>query len=319
MHRISLSIIQICVDPFLDLIRLLRPRATLWSKVEASARWGLQFQRHDDLLFCWIERGRCELMRPGFAPLLLRADDFVLVRTSMPFSLVSGADVEAIDSEAIITGSGSLATLGDGQHPSTVIRGGKFVFDTANEQLLAGLLPQIACVKATDDSSERVRSLLEMNEAESSAPGPGSEFVIARLVELVLVEILRSKNFAPDHAPTGLLAGLADPITAKALTAIHSQVARPWTAEKLARVCGCSRSAFAARFARVVGSGPIEYLQQWRIALAKDELRRGGRNIGEIALAVGFQSSSAFSTAFTRAVGCSPKRFAERFRATAIP
>lgn len=306
------------MDPFLDLIRLLRPRATLWSKVEANARWGLLFQRHDDLLFCWIERGRCELLRQGFAPLSLEAEDFVLVRTSIPFSLVSDINVEAIDSEEVITGSGGIASLGNGQYPSTVIRGGKFVFDTANEHLLMDLLPQITCVKATENSSERVRSLLMMNEAESRASGPGSEFVIARLMELVLVEILRSKKFAPDNAQTGLLAGLADPITTKALAIIHGQVARPWTTEKLARLCGSSRSAFAARFAKVMGIGPMEYLQQWRIAIAKDELRRGSRNVGEIALAVGFQSSSAFSTAFTRAVGCSPTRFAERFQATVM-
>jgi AraC-like DNA-binding protein len=60
-----------------------------------------------------------------------------------------------------------------------------------------------------------------------------------------------------------------------------------------------------------VGIGPIEYLRQWRIALAKDQLRTGASSIGEIALAIGFQSGSAFSTAFTRAVGCSPKHFAE--------
>lgn len=306
------------MDPFLDVIRLLRPRATLWSKVEASARWGLLFQRHDDLLFCWIERGRCELIRPGFAPLSLQSEDFVLVRTSTPFSLVSDANVDAIDSEAVITESGSVAILGNEQYPATVIRGGRFVFDTDNEHLLTELLPQITCVKATENLSERVRSLLMMNESESSAPRPGSEFVIARLMELVLVEILRSKKFVLDHAQTGLIAGLADPVTAEALAIIHSQVASPWTTEKLARSCGSSRSAFAARFAKVVGIGPIKYLQQWRIAIAKDELRRGGRSISEIALAVGFQSSSAFSTAFTRAVGCSPSRFAERFQATAI-
>lgn len=242
----------------------------------------------------------------------------MLIRTSMSFSLVSEIGVEAIDSEVVITGSGSIANLGDGRPPNTVIRGGKFVFDSANERLLMDLLPQITCVKATENSSERVRSLLIMNEAESSASGPGSEFVIARLMELVLVEILRSKKFEPDNAQTGLLAGLADSITAVALSTIHSQVARPWTTEKLARLCGSSRSAFAARFARVVGVGPMEYLQQWRIAIAKDELRRGSRSIGEIALAVGFQSSSAFSTAFTRAVGCSPRRFAESFLATTM-
>ena len=107
----------------------------------------------------------------------------------------------------------------------------------------------------------------------------------------------------------GLLAGLADPVTAKALTAIHADVAQPWTTAKLARLCGTSRSALGARFSRIVGVGPIEYLQQWRIALAKDALRRSTRTVGEIALDTGFQSGSAFSTAFKRAVGCSPAKY----------
>jgi AraC-like DNA-binding protein len=91
---------------------------------------------------------------------------------------------------------------------------------------------------------------------------------------------------------------------------MHRDVTHDWTVSILARLCGVSRSTLAVRFREIVGMGPIEYLQRWRMALAKDELRRGTKSIGEIALAIGFQSSSAFSTAFTRAVGCSPKRFA---------
>ena len=298
------------MDPFLDLIRLLRPQTTLWAGVEASGRWALAFRRHNDLLFCWVKRGACELTRPGFEPLILRVNDFVLVRTSTPFSLVSDAGVRATDSEAVIARAGSVATLGDGTGPSTALRGGRFVFDAANEQLLTGLLPQIVYVSATTPASEQLRALLAMNEAESSTPGPGSDFVIGRLMELILVEILRSRSFGQDQAQPGLLSGLADAITARALVAMHSNVAQRWTTAKLARLCGTSRSALGARFTRVVGLGPIEYLQQWRIALAKEELRRGTRNIGEIALHVGFQSGSAFSTAFTRTVGCSPSQFA---------
>jgi AraC-like DNA-binding protein len=95
---------------------------------------------------------------------------------------------------------------------------------------------------------------------------------------------------------------------------MHKDVAQGWTVSDLARLCGVSRSTFAARFRKVVGMGPIEYLQHWRIALAKDGLRSGKQTIGEIALAVGFRSSSAFSTAFSRVVGCSSKSFAVSVR-----
>jgi AraC-like DNA-binding protein len=149
-----------------------------------------------------------------------------------------------------------------------------------------------------------------MNETEYQEPRSGSEFFIVRLMELVLVDILRHEGGQVSEMHSGLLAGLADPVTACAITAMHKDVAHAWTVSELAQLCGVSRSNFANRFQKIVGMGPIEYLLHWRMALAKDELRSGTRGIGEIALSVGFQSTSAFSTAFTRAVGCSPKRFA---------
>lgn len=116
-------------------------------------------------------------------------------------------------------------------------------------------------------------------------------------MELILVEILRNEALRLDGGHTGLLAGLADPITARALSRMHKDIAHGWTVADLARFC------------KVVGTSPMEYLLQWRMALAKDELRREERSCGEIATAIGF-GFSAFSTAFTRAMGCSPKRFA---------
>jgi AraC-like DNA-binding protein len=299
------------MDPFLDLIRLLRPRATLWGGIEAAGRWGVSFRKRDDLLFCWLERGECQLTRPLVAPVFLKANDFVLIRTSAPFALTSDPTTEPADSETAVADTGDTRLqLGAGTDCPVTLHGGRFVFDTANEDLLTGLLPSLVHVAAGDTPSSNVRALLTMNETESLHPGPGSEFVIARLMELILVEILRSHAPSVDQDQAGLLAGLADPVTARALSAMHGDVARDWTVASLGRVCGVSRSAFATRFRKIVGTGPIEYLLHWRLALAKDELRTGAKSVGEIAQAIGFQSSSAFSTAFTRAVGCSPKRFA---------
>jgi AraC-like DNA-binding protein len=157
-----------------------------------------------------------------------------------------------------------------------------------------------------------------MNETESQQPGPGSELIIARLMELILVEILRGGALRMDQEQTGLLAGLADPVTARALAAIHKDLARDWTVQDLARHCRVSRSSFAARFRKVMGTGTIEYILNWRMARAKDELRYGTRSISQIAFDIGFQSSSAFSTAFTRSVGCSPKRFADSARSASM-
>ncbi len=279
--------------------------------LDAFGRWGLSFRKRDDLLFCWIERGACQLTRPLCAPVQVRTGDFVLIRTSTPFTLTSDPSIAPIDSEnAVAATKGKRLSLGSGTEAPVTLHAGKFLFDSANQALLMGLLPQLVHIAHGDACSERVRTLLEMNRVEARSPGPGSAFVIVRLLELLLVEILRSHRAQPGSASSGLLAGLADPIAARALAAMHQDVARAWTVGDLATLCAVSRSTFASRFRSVVGTGPIEYLQHWRMALAKDQLRLGRRGVGEIALAIGFQSASAFSTAFTRAVGCSPKQFA---------
>lgn len=303
------------MDPFLDLIRLLRPRATLWGGLEGAGRWGVSFRKKDDLLFCWLERGECQLTRALFEPLPLQRNDFVLIRTTAPFALTSDPSLVPEDSDAAVAAAKDpKLKLGQGTDCPVTLHGGRFVFDTANENLLTGLLPPLVRVAANDTSSSRVRSLLTMNMAESLRPGPGSEFIIARLMELILVEILRGPALRVNQEQAGLLAGLADPVTACALSAIHKNLAHNWTVHDLARLCGVSRSSFAERFRKVMGMGPIEYIQDWRMARAKDELRYGTRSISQVAFDVGFQSSSAFSTAFTRAVGCSPKRYVDSVR-----
>jgi AraC-like DNA-binding protein len=102
---------------------------------------------------------------------------------------------------------------------------------------------------------------------------------------------------------------LADPRTAAALRALHADIRHGWTVDRLAATAGMSRSAFAARFSRIVGLPPIDYLLHWRMAVAKDALRRGHR-LTAVALDCGYQSVSAFSVAFSRTVGRSPSRYA---------
>ncbi len=299
------------MDPFLDLIQLLRPHATLWARIEAAGPWGVSFRQRDDTLFCWVEHGTCQLVRPNAQPLSLHQDDFVLVRTSTPFTLTSDLTVQPEDSETLVASTGKVNMhLGSGTEAPTRLRGGRFVFDSANEDLLSSLLPQVVHIPSTASTSGPLRALLSLNEGESRSPGPGADFVIARLMELILVEVLRSESLRLHPAQTGLLAGLAHPRVARALEAMHREAAHPWTVASLARLCGLSRSGFSLGFRTIMGLGPIEYLQQWRMALAKDELRRGTRSIAEIGLVTGFQSASAFSTAFSRTIGCSPKRYA---------
>ena len=294
-----------------ELIRLMRSQGTLWGTIDATGRWAISFRERNDVLFFRVDRGSCQLLRPSADPLRLSPGDVVLARTSCPITLASDVDSESMDSWTLVasTRSRHMRVGGTGGEPA-LIRGGRFFFDAGSEHLLAGLLPPLLHVASGTVASDHVRSLLAMIEAESHESGPVSEFVVVRLMELLLVGLLRHQTLEAETPASGLLAGLADPVIARALAALHGDVARPWTTSVLARLCGSSRSGFSTHFKRVVGVAPITYLHRWRMAVAKDELRKGRLTIGEIALLVGFQSGSAFSTAFSRVVGCPPTRFA---------
>jgi len=143
---------------------------------------------------------------------------------------------------------------------------------------------------------------------ESRARRPAREVILARLLEVLLIEALRSA--AGTATSPGLLRGLADERLALAIRRMHENPTRSWTVAQLAKESALSRSAFFARFNRAVGVAPMEYLLAWRMALAKNLLRRKESGIAEIAERVGYSSASAFSVAFNRHVGLPPTRYA---------
>ncbi|MEJ1117127.1 AraC family transcriptional regulator [Phyllobacterium sp. CCNWLW109] len=307
-------------DPLLDLVQLLRPRAVLLGRgLDAAGEWGIKFPAKNDLLFCLIERGECSLIAADEGNTHLRSGDFVLFRTSSPIILTSDPYTEPVDSVAAVAGKrGERLKMGSGSRNPVTLHAGKFLFQRANEALILELLPAVVHVRSDVPSGRRVQTLLAMAEQETRQPELASSFVTLRLMELVLIEILRSSSGSAGGKPTGMVAGLSDPVTARAMKAMHANIQADWTVAMLAKLCGVSRSAFAYRFRNVLGTSPIEYLLNWRMAVAKDELTKNGRRVEEVAFKVGFRSASAFSTAFTRSQGCSPREFLNSRRMGAL-
>jgi transcriptional regulator GlxA family with amidase domain len=143
---------------------------------------------------------------------------------------------------------------------------------------------------------------------ETTESRPGRDLVLARFVEVLLIEALRA--MPGKDAPPGLLPALADPRLVLAIHDMHNHVARSWTVAALARRCALSRSAFFERFTRIVGGPPMEYLLCWRMAVAKRLLRIEDVSVADVAERVGYGSASTFSTAFSRHVGQAPGRYA---------
>jgi AraC-like DNA-binding protein len=147
--------------------------------------------------------------------------------------------------------------------------------------------------------------LVDLLTDEAGRDGPGQEAYLDRLLDLLLMDVLRTWFDRDDQAPTWWHAE-RDPLVGPALRLIYNNPEHPWTVANLAAAVGCSRAVFARRFADQVGEPPIAFLTGWRLALAADLLRASGSTIASVARQVGYGTPFALSSAFKRAYGVSP-------------
>lgn len=294
------------LDPLSDLIALLRPSTVFSKGISGAGAWAVRYSDFGHPGFCTVLEGSCRLAVDGQAAVTLEAGDFILLPATPGFTMSSFAPAEpiALDPHATAGITGEVRHGTQDGPPDVRMMGGYFAFASPDAGLLVEQLPAMIHLRGV----ERLSALVAMLREETAAERPGRDLLLARLVEILLVEALRAVG--GDTTPPGLLRGLADPRLAAAIRQMHAEPARAWTTAELAKEAALSRSAFFERFARTVGVPPMEYLLGWRMSLAKDLLRRGAGRIEEVALTVGYGSASAFSTAFARQVGIPPKRFA---------
>lgn len=296
-------------DPLGAIISLLRPQTVFSKIVSGAGDWSIRYDRYEDPAFCLVLDGSCFLDAEGVGVLELRAGDFVLLPEVPGFTMASDL---ALPPRLTAPTYGSEIRHGAADGPASMrMLGGYFHFDRANARLLTRLLPPAVHVRREEAGAARLRRVVELIADEADADRPGRDLILERLVEVLLVEALRFLPSSPSaRQEQGLLAGLSDPELAGPLRAIHVDAARRWTVAELARTAHMSRAVFAERFARKIGMPPMQYLLEWRMALAKDLLRRERPPLATVAERVGYQSASAFSTAFTRMTGRPPSEFA---------
>ncbi|HRE81545.1 MAG TPA: AraC family transcriptional regulator [Opitutaceae bacterium] len=297
------------MDALSSLVTLLKPQAVAATIVRGAGRWGVGYTHFGHPGYALVLDGSCWIAVDGFGGRRLEPGDFIFFPATPAFSLASDAKVKPKRIPPVP--SGNLLDdhfYGEKTEPADVtLLGGYFKFDPINAPLLLNLVPRMLHIRAKDPEISGVAPVVALIKREVLEKRAGQTLVLSRLIEVLLVETLRS---APeDVSATGLLAALRDPKLATSLRVIHTQTAEPWTLATLARISGMSRSAFAERFSRVLGDTPLNYLLQWRLALAKNLLATNQVSVAEAAEAVGYESASGFSTAFTRETGQSPRAF----------
>ena len=293
-------------DPLAEIVMLLQPSATLSKVVEAAGRWRLHRTDAGQPFYCVVLHGACRLATPGHDPVGLEAGGFVLIPAAHEFTACSVTPPPPgwYDEPVMLAGGEVRLGSPDGP-PDVAILVGHCAFESPNAALLVSLLPRLVHVR----DEARLATLVGLVGDETRAARPARELVLARLLEVLLIEALRATG--QTAASPGLLSGLADPRLATAIRKMHEQPGHNWTVAELAGEAALSRSTFFDRFRRAVGVAPMEYLLTWRMALAQDLLRRRAGGIPEVARRVGYGSASTFSVAFARHVGTPPGRYAQ--------
>jgi AraC-like DNA-binding protein len=294
------------VDPFAEVVALLQPGAPLSKVVSGAGRWRVRRSEAGRPFYCVILDGACRLAVDGREPITLQKGDFVLIPSAYDFTMSSLEPMasEDIDTTPIALLDGEFRLGIQSGPPDVQLLVGYCVFGSPDAALLVSLLPQLVHVRG----ERRLATLVQLVGEESRGRRPARDVILARLLEVLLIEALRSMTGTA--ASPGFLLGLADERLAVAIRRMHESPARPWTVAQLAKEAALSRSSFFERFSRVVGVAPMEYLLAWRMALAKNLLRRKEGGVAEVAERVGYGSASAFSVAFTRHVGLPPTRYA---------
>jgi AraC-like DNA-binding protein len=317
-------------DPLTDVLASVRLTGAVFFAFEATAPWvaesppasaisGRVMPEVDHLLeFHAVMRGRCLGGILGEAPMPLEAGDVICFPHGDSHVLSSGAGMRARPGEvplherAMAAGPRAPLKLGDGPAEVHVVCGFLGCDARPFNPLLASLPRVMRAGDHQDSTSGWLSRFMEVAEAEARSPRPGSEGVLARLSELMFVEVVRRHLQALPADRTGWLAGLRDPHVGKALATLHARPGHAWTLDSLGHEAGLCRSALAERFAALVGEPPIQYLARWRMQVAANLLASTHDGVAAVGTRVGYASEAAFSRAFKKLVGVPPATWRRR-------
>jgi len=300
------------VDVLADVLAAAAVRGTVAATVHAAEPWGLTLDRVPGAAFHAITDGTAWLRVTGRPGTRLMPGDVVLLPTGLAHDLASGPDAryepfDHLAAEQALT-TGQALHVGPGPAQTRIVCA-SYHQDPALALPVLALLPEILHVRSTE-ATVALQATVRLLAAELSQPQPGSTTVLNHIVDILFVQLIRAwLATAAPAADSSWLRGLADPITGRAIAALHADPGRSWTIGKLAASVGVSRATLARRFTSHVGETPASYLTRWRMDLAARRLRDTTDPISVIAASIGYTSEYAFSRAFTRARRMPPGRY----------
>jgi AraC-like DNA-binding protein len=293
---------------------------TLLNQSELISPFGLEIGSEIKAAVHVVHRGVCWMRVDGERrPLRLIAGDVVLLPRGVRHVLADEPNRAAEPYERALA---KMRRRLDGQRgrraeDSMLLLCAEYEFDQDGPHPLLALLPKVILLRgdaARDDASLQALVRLLLTEARQRLSG--ADLVVPRLVDTLLVFVVRAWLAAQPEGAGGWLGALRDPAIGRALSLIHEAPEREWTVEGLAKHVGQSRAAFARKFVELVGEPPLAYVTRWRINLAASFLRTTDDTAESISERVGYASPAAFGKAFRRTMRSSPGVYRTRHQMT---
>jgi AraC-like DNA-binding protein len=318
-------------DALSDLLRTVRLTGATFFSVVANEPWVAEQPSREMVLpkilpgaghlisYHVVTEGRCYAYLIDGEPIAVEAGEVVVFTKGDPHVMASrpGMRADPVAADALDGVAASQLPFfvnygGNGPTATKLVCGFLACDDQPFNPLLENLPPVIKASGARDGEAGWLGQFIRLAMAEAADKRAGGESVLAKLSELMFIEVVRRYLEALPPEQAGWLAGLREPFVGKALSLLHGSPARNWTIEELAREVGLSRSVLAERFAELVGMPPMQYLAKWRMQIASGHLARGNTNIAAIAAEIGYGSEAAFSRAFKKVVGLPPSAWRRR-------
>lgn len=292
-------------DALSELLGVAGVRGSLISRAELGAPFGVVAPDQPRAVFHVPVRGKAVVEADGRSEPFGPGDVVVLPRgAAHTIRDASGSVRCPIDSFGRRDGEGQLPVLFDDRGRVDLdLLCGTFRLGSPADRWLIDPMPELVVVRGSDATAAYLRATVALLDGEVAHGGPGADVVSDRLVEVLVVHVLR--GFARQADDVGWFAGVADPAIGRVLHAVHRAPASDWSLDRMCRLAGLSRTRFVARFRERVGQSPNAWLTQWRIAVAQRALRAGAA-IAEAAAKAGYASEASFTRAFKRVSGETP-------------
>jgi len=300
-------------DILADVLRVGDLGSRIICRPELFSSWGLLFPPENRAYFHIIKKGSCLFVPQAGSKtsITLHQGDVLFIPKVNNYSLQSSHKIKPRNYLNELKRLKKKVTQGEEKVLRMIC--GSYELRSNMSMPFFSLLPSY--IHLTNEDLNRFPELaqtVQMLIREDCLSSIGSDLIVARLLDIFLIQIVRFWLTHCKKESSGWLAATLDNEIGNVLSIMHKFPEQKWNVESLAKEVAISRTKLFTKFTKVVGISPIQYLTNWRIELSKQMLSTTNFSILEIANNVGYESEAAFGRVFKKLEQTSPGKYRQK-------